>query len=90
MNETIFSYGKRDFNDDEGGLTDEEWFAFYQYLVHMEKNVKLFRKDLFIDSDQSALFNDQVDPFTLFMKRNKYREEFEGVNKGNLNEKPWV
>ena len=51
MNETIFSYGKRDFNDDDAGLTDEEWFAFYQYLVHMEKNIKIFRKDLFIDSD---------------------------------------
>lgn len=39
-------------------MSDSEWCAFYQYLVHMEKHVIQYREELKIDSDISALMNE--------------------------------
>lgn len=53
----MFKYGDKDINDDEPGPTDTEWFAYYKYLVHLEKELSKARENYLIESDIGILIN---------------------------------
>ncbi|CAD8055651.1 unnamed protein product [Paramecium sonneborni] len=84
INGQLFQYGKIDLQDDEVQPTDEQWFAFYQYLVHLEKEISKIRKNFKIDSDISAIINKQLKPYDLYVIRNQKKEEIKKLNKNNI------
>ncbi|CAD8057339.1 unnamed protein product [Paramecium sonneborni] len=84
INGQLFQYGKMDLQDDEDQPTDEQWFAFYQYLVHLEKEISKLRKNFKIDSDVSAIINKQLKPYDLYVIRNQKKEEIKKLNKNNI------
>ncbi|CAD8175924.1 unnamed protein product [Paramecium octaurelia] len=85
INQELFQYGKQDLNDEEdNGPTDDEWFAFYKYLVHLKKCVSEHRQQNIIDSDLSAILNKQMDSFQLYIKR--FQKELISQGLGNKQE----
>lgn len=60
MNIELFEYGKSDFYGDIEGPSDDEWTAYYKYLVHLNKHVKVSRENSTIDSDLALCINKQL------------------------------
>lgn len=51
MNDQMFRYGGEDiFNDDESP-GDEEWGAYYEYLLYVKSRIKEVRKRFQMNSD---------------------------------------
>ncbi|CAD8131835.1 unnamed protein product [Paramecium octaurelia] len=86
INGQLFQYGKMDLQDDEEQPTDEQWFAYYQYLVHLEKEISKHRKHFKIESDVAAIINKQLKPYDLYVIRNQKKEEIKKLNKHNIKE----
>ncbi|CAD8122840.1 unnamed protein product [Paramecium sonneborni] len=71
INNELFEYGKINLYGDQDGPTDDEWTAFYIYLVHLNKQIQIQRKKYLIDSDIALILNKQKSVEELFALRTK-------------------
>ncbi|CAD8140605.1 unnamed protein product [Paramecium pentaurelia] len=83
----LFQYGKLDIQDDDEQPTDLQWFAYYQYLVHLEKELRSIRVKNVINSDIAALINKQLTPYELYIIRNNKNDQVKKLTKQNIKDK---
>ncbi|CAK66063.1 unnamed protein product (macronuclear) [Paramecium tetraurelia] len=69
INNELFEYGKINFYGDQEGPTDDEWTAYYIYLVHLNKQIEIQRKKYFIESDIALILDKQKSAEELFALR---------------------
>ncbi|CAD8050369.1 unnamed protein product [Paramecium primaurelia] len=69
INNELFEYGKVHFYGDWEGPTDDEWTAYYIYLVHLNKQIQIQRKQYFIESDIALILDKQKSVEELFAIR---------------------
>ncbi|CAK70293.1 unnamed protein product (macronuclear) [Paramecium tetraurelia] len=75
LNIELFEYGKSDLYGDQDGPTDEEWTAYYKYLVHLNKHVKIQRSQNQIDSDIALCIDEQKTVEELYGIRTNRKEK---------------
>ncbi|CAK82632.1 unnamed protein product (macronuclear) [Paramecium tetraurelia] len=59
INIELFQYGKSDIHGDQDGPSDEEWTAYYKYLVHLNNHINLCRKEFQLKSDIALIIDKQ-------------------------------
>ncbi|CAD8179383.1 unnamed protein product [Paramecium pentaurelia] len=70
LNTELFEYEKSEMHGDDVGPTDEEWTAFYKYLVHLNNNVQIQRKKFQINNDIALVINEQKTAEEIYAIRN--------------------
>lgn len=50
MSSSLFSEGEKDIMMDEDGPTDEEWQAYYEYLMFLRDRVLDLRESFLLDN----------------------------------------
>lgn len=93
MNIELFEYGKSDLYGDIEGPSDDEWTAYYKYLVHLNKHVKVCRENSKISSDLALCIDEQLTVEELYRIRKKiphhisiYEQEMNAFEVSLLNE----
>ncbi|CAD8173876.1 unnamed protein product [Paramecium octaurelia] len=70
LNTELFEYKKSEIYGDEQGPSDEEWTAFYKYLVHLNNNVQIQRQKSQINNDIALVINEQKTAEQIYAIRN--------------------
>ncbi|CAD8097617.1 unnamed protein product [Paramecium sonneborni] len=70
LNAELFEYEKSEMYGDENGPSDEEWTAYYKYLVHLNKNVQVQRQKYLINNDIALILNKQKTVEEIYAIRN--------------------
>ncbi|CAD8154924.1 unnamed protein product [Paramecium octaurelia] len=75
LNIELFEYGKSDLYGDQDGPTEEEWTAYYKYLVHLNKHIQIERGKHQIDSDIALCVDGQKTVEQLYGIRTNRKEQ---------------
>ena len=57
MSSSLFSEGEKDIMMDEDGPSDEEWQAYYEYLMFLRDRVLDLRESFLLDNQQCLMIN---------------------------------